>query len=165
MPVGQYTSGLSRLTDFSGWQNKPAAYLCVRLIVGSVFLSEGIQKFLFPDALGIGRFVRIGIPAPELMAPFVGVVEVVCGLLILAGLATRLAASPLIINMLVALATTKIPILLESGFWKMAHEARTDWSMLLGCFFLLFAGGGAWSLDHFLSQKQNRRDLPAQGET
>ncbi|MEW6511713.1 MAG: DoxX family protein [Bacteroidota bacterium] len=125
----------------------PFAYLCVRLIVGCVFLSEGIQKFLFADALGVGRFVKIGIPAPEIMAPFVGVVEIVCGALVLLGLFTRLAAIPLIIDMLVAIATTKIPLLLEKGFWAMAHEARTDWSMLLGSVFLLLTGAGAWSLD------------------
>ena len=49
--------------------------------------------------------------------------------------------------MLTAIATTKLPILLEEGFWKMAHEARTDWSMLLGSIFLLIVGGGRWSLD------------------
>jgi uncharacterized membrane protein YphA (DoxX/SURF4 family) len=124
-----------------------SAIVLIRLVVGAVFLSEGIQKFLYADALGAGRFVKIGIPAPEVLAPFVGVVEIVCGALVLAGLYARLAALPLIINMLVAIATTKIPILLESGFWKMAHEARTDWSMLLGSIFLLLVGAGKLSLD------------------
>src|SRR3954454_7347936 len=103
----------------------PAAVILVRLIVGGVFVSEGMQKFLFPDALGVGRFAKIGIPAPEVMAPFVGVVEIVCGSLLVVGLLTRLAAILLIIDMLVAIATTKVPMLLQSGFWKMAHEART----------------------------------------
>ncbi len=119
----------------------------IRLLVGAVFLSEGIQKFLFPDALGVGRFIKIGIPAPEVMAPFVGVVETAGGLLILTGLATRPAALVLMINMLVAFSTTKVPILLSQGFWPMAHEARTDWSMFLGSFFLLLEGAGPWSLD------------------
>jgi len=66
----------------------PRATILVRLLTGAVFLSEGIQKFLFPDTLGIGRFVKIGIPAPEVMAPFVGVVEIVCGGLLLVGLLT-----------------------------------------------------------------------------
>src|SRR5579871_725796 len=92
----------------------PAANLLVRLLVGGVFLSEGVQKFLYPDTRGVGRFVKIGIPAPALMAPFVGVVEVVGGLLLVMGLLTRAAAVPLIVDMLVALATTKIPILLKS---------------------------------------------------
>ena len=125
----------------------PAAVVLVRLLVGGVFLSEGIQKFVYPDALGVGRFVKIGIPAPGVMAPFVGVVEVACGLLLILGLLTRLAAIPLIIDMLVAIASTKIPILLKNGFWAMAHEARTDYSMLLGCAFLLLVGAGRLSLD------------------
>src|ERR1041385_4860691 len=102
------------------------AVILIRLAVGAVFLSEGIQKFLYPADLGVGRFVKIGIPAPQVMAPFVGVIEIVCGAMILVGLLTRLAAIPLIIDMLVAISTTKIPILLKSGFWAMAHEARTD---------------------------------------
>src|SRR5437764_8794807 len=109
----------------------PAAVILVRLIVGGVFLSEGIQKFLYPDELGVGRFAKIGIPAPEVMAPFVGVCETACGALLILGLLTRLAAVPMIIDMLVAIGSTKVPILLKSGFWAMAHEARTDWSMLL----------------------------------
>jgi putative oxidoreductase len=125
----------------------PRATILVRLIVGAVFLSEGIQKFLFSDALGVGRFLKIGIPAPEIMAPFVGVVEIVCGTLVLVGLGTRLASVPLIIDMMVAMATTKVPILVSQGFWAMAHESRTDWSMLLGSLFLLFVGAGQWSLD------------------
>jgi uncharacterized membrane protein YphA (DoxX/SURF4 family) len=125
----------------------------IRALVGPVFLSEGIQKFLFPDALGAGRFVKIGIPAPEVMGPFVGVVEIVCGSLLIAGLLTRLAAIPLILDMLVAIATTKVPILLQGGFWKMAHEARTDWAMLLGATYLLLVGSGPWSLDARLGRR------------
>ncbi|HKB41779.1 MAG TPA: DoxX family protein [Gemmataceae bacterium] len=130
----------------------PAAVILIRLIVGGVFLSEGIQKFLFPDALGVGRFAKIGIPAPEVMAPFVGVCEIVCGALLLIGLLTRFAAITMIIDMLVAISTTKVPILLNEGFWKMAHEARTDWSMLLGSLFLLVVGAGAWSVDALLAR-------------
>jgi len=141
--------------------NAPAATMLVRLVVGAVFLSEGLQKFIFPAALGAGRFVKIGIPWPEFMAPFDGVFEIGCGLLILLGLATRLATVPLIIDMLVAIATTKLPMLFKSGFWAMAHEARTDWSMLLGATFLLIVGGGSWSTDARLTRKSGtRRDLP-----
>jgi putative oxidoreductase len=144
----------------------PASLILIRIAVGSVFLSEGIQKFLFPNELAVGRFVRIGIPAPEVMAPFVGVVEIVCGSLIILGFLTRLAAIPLIINMCVALISTKIPILLGHGFWRfsvsklpsygfwsMAHEARTDFAMLLGSIFLLLVGAGAWSLDARLGSR------------
>jgi uncharacterized membrane protein YphA (DoxX/SURF4 family) len=111
-----------------------------------------VQKFLFPADLGVGRFAKIGIPSPEILAPFVGVVEIVGGFLLLLGLGTRLAAGALIIDMLVAITTTKIPILLKDGLWKMAHEARTDWSMLLGALFLLLVGAGAWSLDARLAR-------------
>lgn len=130
----------------TSWDTAPV--FLVRLMVGSVFLSEGIQKFLFQDALGVGRFMKIGIPAPQIMAPFVGIVEILFGALILIGLFTRLAAIPLTINILVAIATTKIPMLIDGGFWKMAHEARVDWSMLLGLLCLLLVGGGRWSLDY-----------------
>lgn len=126
------------------------AVLLIRLMVGGVFLSEGIQKFLFPDSVGAGRFAKVGLPSPELLASLVGVFEITCGLLILVGLLTRLAVIPTIAIMLVALATTKWPILMADGFWKMAHEARTDYSMLLGSIFLLVAGSGTWSLDAWL---------------
>jgi len=125
----------------------PVATVVVRLLVGGVFVSEGMQKFLFPGALGVGRFIKIGIPAPTVMAPFVGVVEIVCGVLVIAGLLTRVAAVLLVIDMLVAIATTKIPILIDSGFWAMAHEARTDYAMLLGSIFLLLVGAGPLSID------------------
>jgi len=151
--------------------NAPASVILIRLVVGAVFLTEGIQKFLFPGALGAGRFAKIGIPNPDVMGPFVGVVETVCGALILLGLLTRLAAVPLIINMLVAILSTKIPILLGHGFWGfslrqlpyygfwgMAHEVRTDFSMLLGSIFLLIVGAGVWSLDARLAAKSPRRN-------
>ncbi len=137
-----------------------SAIILIRLAVGAVFLSEGIQKFLFPADVGVGRFIRIGIPAPEIMGPLVGVTEIVCGALILMGLFTRLAALPIIGIMLVAILTTKIPILLGQdlgpfqvrtlqryGFWSMAHESRTDFAMLMGSLFLAWVGGGRWSLD------------------
>jgi putative oxidoreductase len=134
----------------------PASVLLIRLLVGAVFLSEGIQKFLFPDDLGVGRFVKIGIPAPQVMAPFVGVIEVVCGALIVLGLLTRFAAIALVIDMLVAISTTKIPILLKSGFWTMAHEARTDYAMLLGAIFLMIVGAGRASIDARISSSVNK---------
>lgn len=96
----------------------------------------------------MGRFVKIGIPAPHVMAPFVGEVEIVGGLLLIVGLVTRLASVALLIDMTVAIAMTKIPILTKVGFWAMAHEARTDYSMFLSCLFLLLVGAGTASLDH-----------------
>ena len=128
------------------------ATILVRLLVGCVFLSEGIQKFLFPQALGVGRFIKIGIPAPQFFAPFVGTVEIVCGALLIVGLLTRLAAIPLIIDISVAILTTKFPMLLKSGFWTTAHEARVDFCMLLGSIFLLVVGAGPLSLDSRLTR-------------
>jgi uncharacterized membrane protein YphA (DoxX/SURF4 family) len=145
----------------------PAATLLIRIMVGAVFVSEGIQKFLYPGAVGAGRFAKIGIPAPEVMGPLVGVIEITCGVLVLLGLLTRAAAVPLIGVMLVAIVSTKIPILLgegfwgfelrklpEYGFWSMAHEARTDFAMLLGSAFLVLVGAGPTSIDHRLASRR-----------
>ena len=143
------------------------ALVLVRLLVGlAVFFPEGLQKLLFPALLGAGRFAAIGIPSPEVLGPFVGVVETVCRALIIAGLLTRLAAIPLVIVMIVAIISTKIPILLgrpflgfslphlaRYGFWSMQHEARADLCMLLGCLYLLIVGSGAWSLDAWLVRR------------
>jgi uncharacterized membrane protein YphA (DoxX/SURF4 family) len=134
--------------------NAPVAVVLVRLMVGAVFLSEGVQKFLFPDQLGVGRFLKIGLPMPELLGPFVGTFEIVCGSLVLLGLLTRLAVIPLLVIMAVALTTTKWPMLAAQGFWYMAHEARTDWSMSLGSLFLLIVGAGRWSLDARLASRR-----------
>jgi putative oxidoreductase len=130
------------------WARRTAkALLLIRILVGWVFVSEGIQKFLFPAQLGVGRFEKIGIPSPHFMAPFVGTVEIVCGTLLLIGLFTRLAAVPLLAVISVAIATTKIPMIAKSGMWSMLHEARTDFSMLLGLAFLLITGAGTLSMD------------------
>jgi len=140
----------------------------IRLAVGLVvFLPEGLQKLIFPALLGAGRFTAIGIPWPYLMGPFVGIVETLCGALIIVGLLTRLAAIPLIIVMIVAIASTKIPILLghefltfslphlgRYGFWSMQHEARADFCMLLACVYLLLVGSGGWSLDARLARRR-----------
>ena len=121
--------------------------LLLRILVGWVFLSEGIQKFLFPTALGPGRFEKIGIPFPQVMAPFVGVVEIVCGVLLIAGLFTMLAVVPLLIDILVAIATTKVPMFLKQGFWAAMHEGRTDFCMLVGLLAIALLGAGRLSLD------------------
>jgi uncharacterized membrane protein YphA (DoxX/SURF4 family) len=138
----------------SAGRSTTAAVILIRLMVGAVFLSEGIQKFLFPGELGAGRFLKIGLPMPELLGPFVGGVEIVCGSLVLLGLMTRLAVVPLLAIMAVALATTKWPMLSGQGFWYMAHEARTDWSMTLGALFLLVVGAGPWSADARLTSRR-----------
>jgi uncharacterized membrane protein YphA (DoxX/SURF4 family) len=123
------------------------AALLLRLLVGWVFLTEGIQKFLFPAVLGVGRFIKIGIPYPHITAPFVGVVEIACGMLLMIGLVTRFAAIPLLIDIAVAIATTKIPMLLHQGFWPAMHEGRTDFCMALGLIAILCIGPGRISCD------------------
>jgi putative oxidoreductase len=148
-------------TSESGWT------ILVRLLVGLiVFLPEGIQKFAYPDLLGAGRFAKIGIPSPEIMGPFVGAVEIICGSLIIIGLLTRLAAVPLVIIMIVAIISTKLPVLVghdvgmfhlpadmkRFGFWSVMHESRADLTMLLGCIYLAIVGGGKWSLDDRLTR-------------
>jgi uncharacterized membrane protein YphA (DoxX/SURF4 family) len=130
------------------------AILFIRVAVGCIFLSEGIQKFLFPAELGAGRFTKIGIPVPAFFGPFVGAVEISCGVLVLLGLLTRLAAVPLLVIMLVAVSTTKLAQLPEVGFWETAHGARTDFAMLLCNLFLLAAGGGRWSADSSLFNRK-----------
>lgn len=132
----------------------PAVVILIRLMVGAVFLSEGIQKFLFPDQLGAGRFLKIGLPMPELLGPFVGTFEIICGSLLLVGLMTRLAVMPLLVIMVVSLATTKWPMLSAQGFWYTAHESRTDWSMSFGSLFLFIVGAGPWSLDAWLMSRR-----------
>ncbi|MGA7855635.1 MAG: DoxX family protein [Candidatus Acidiferrales bacterium] len=133
--------------------NAPTAAVAIRLMVGGVFFLEGIKKFLFVEQWGAGRFARIGIPAPQIMGPFVGVVEIVCGLLLLVGLLTRIASLLLVIDISVAIASTKIPLLLKNGFWPAEAESRTDFSMLMGLIFLLIVGAGAWSLDARFSSR------------
>lgn len=129
--------------------------ILIRLMVGAVFLSEGIQKFLFPDTLGAGRFAKIGLPSPEFLGGFVGIFEIVCGSLVLIGLFTRIACIPLIIIMVVAIATTKADVLVKEGFWEMLHGSRTDWAILLGSIFLLIKGAGSFSMDKFFQSKKN----------
>jgi putative oxidoreductase len=141
--------------------NAHPATALIRVMVGGVFLVEGILKFLYPGELAAGRFEKIGIPSPEVLGPFVGGVETLCGALLIVGLLTRFAAIPLLIDISVALVTTKLPILLGHGFWGFSlaklprygllsalHEARTDLCMWLGLLFLLIVGAGRrWSID------------------
>lgn len=144
--------------------------LIIRLMVGAVFLSEGIQKFLFPAELGAGRFEKIGFPNSEFLGPFVGSFEIICGMLILFGLLTRFGSIAMLVNISVAIISTKIPILIGMdlgifqvgnfdtyGFWSMAHEARTDYAMFLGSLFLIIEGGGKWSLDSKIGKTNTLR--------
>jgi putative oxidoreductase len=148
----------------------PGPAAIIRLMVGAVFLLEGVQKFIYPGDRGAGRLAGMGFPAPEVLGPFVGVVEITCGAMVLLGLLTRLAVIPLIINMSVAMVFTKIPILLgrgfwgfslreldRYGFWEFAHETRTDWSMLLGSIFLLVVGSDRFTMDRAIHRARGAR--------
>jgi len=135
-----------------------AAILAIRLLVGAVFFLEGIKKFIFAEQWGAGRFTRIGIPAPHVMGPFVGAVEIVCGLLVILGLATRFAAVPLLCVISTAIVTTKFPVLFKSGFWSMEDVGRTDYSMFMGLIFLILAGSGSLSVDALLAKGKTTGD-------
>ena len=149
--------------------NAPAATVLIRIVVGAVFFSEGIQKFIYPNEVGAGRFAKIPIPAAETIAPIIGGIETVCGILVLVGLLTRLATLPLIAIMLTAIFTTKIPILLGTEFMGFSlrnvsyfgvlgfmHESRTDLAMLFGSLFLFLVGAGKWSIDSVIAGRANQ---------
>jgi uncharacterized membrane protein YphA (DoxX/SURF4 family) len=129
--------------------------LVARIMVGLVFLTEGIQKFLFPALLGEGRFEKIGFGNPAFWASFTGTFEITCGVLILLGFLSRFAAIPLLIIMITAFITTKIPILENHGFWNFAHEYRTDFCMTMLLFFILYYGGGGFSMDKGVFKRGN----------
>ncbi len=122
--------------------------LLVRIAVGLIFFTQGILKYIDPN-MGVVRFTRIGFPHPYFTAHFVGAFEVLCGLLVLLGLWTRLVSIPLLIVITTAIATTKIPELFRAnqGFWYMVSDARTDFAMFCCLLFLISAGGWSWSLD------------------
>lgn len=134
--------------------NSSQTTIIIRVMVGVVFLSEGIQKFLYPAVRGAGRFEKIGLPSPEFLGSFVGIFEIICGVLILIGLLTRLASIPTLVIMIVAIISTKIGMLSESGFWQMMHSGRTDLAMLLGSLYLIINGGGKWSFDRKLAKSK-----------
>ena len=131
--------------------SKTNCIILVRLAVGLIFLTQGILKYIDPK-MGVQRFARIGFPFPDFTAHFVGTFEIVCGALVLVGLFTRLAAVPLLIVILTAIATTKIPELSRphQGAWFMVSDARTDFAMTMCLLFLIASGAGAWSLDRWL---------------
>ncbi len=141
----------------------------VRAAVGAVFLVSGATKFLF-DNQGPGRFAKIGFAHAAQVATFVGGVEMVCGALLLLGLFARLAALPLVADMIVALATTKLPLLFgagpepvaappKTGFWAFAYQSRLDVTMLLACAYLVAAGAGLASLDAWRARRRSEGAL------
>jgi putative oxidoreductase len=136
----------------------PRATIMIRVMAGTVFFWEGIMKFVFANQ-GVGRFTKLGFPAPHFTATADAWLEIVGGILIVSGLLTRAIAIPFIIEMLVAMASTKIPLYLgtsplplppvppQIGFWAVLHEIRSEYAQLASCAFLLLAGPGRWSLD------------------
>jgi uncharacterized membrane protein YphA (DoxX/SURF4 family) len=145
----------------------PRSAILIRCMAGGVFLWEGILKFVYTNQ-GVGRFVKIGIPAPELMAHFVAILEIVGGVLLICGFLTRLIAIPFVIEMVVAILSTKVALFLgtsplplppappQSGFWAVLHEVRSDYAQIMSVVFLLIAGPGPWSLDALLARSSRR---------
>jgi putative oxidoreductase len=132
--------------------------MIIRLTAGLVFLAEGIQKFLFPEILGSGRFESLGIHPSVFWSTFTGGFEIICSVMIIFGFFTRLAVLPLIIIMCVAFITTKWPTLMGKGFWPMLHDGRTDFSMTMLLIFLLIYGSGNRSSD--MTRYERQKDQP-----
>ncbi len=149
----------------------PKSILLLRLMAGGVFFWEGILKFVYVNQ-GVGRFTKLGIPFPQYTATFIGCLEIVGGLLLLSGLLTRLIAIPFVIEMIVAILSTKValylgtsplplpPALPKVGFWAVLHEGRSDYAQILTSMFLLINGPGKWSLDALLLRKSTNTSSP-----
>ena len=146
----------------------PKATLFIRLMAGGVFLSEGLLKFAYANQ-GVGRFTKLGMPMPELLAPAIAFLEIGGGLLLISGLGTRLISAPFVIEMVVAILSTKIalyfgtsplakpPVPPVVGWWAVLHESRSDYAQLMSCLFLLVSGPGPWSLDHWFAERRGAR--------
>jgi uncharacterized membrane protein YphA (DoxX/SURF4 family) len=145
----------------------PRATSAIRLMAGGVFFWEGILKFVYANQ-GVGRFTKLGMPFPALTASFVGVLEIVGGLLLMLGLGTCLISIPFIVEMLVAMLSTKPKLFLgtsplplppvppQIGIWAVLHEIRSEYAQLMSCVFLLVTGPGPWSLDAWLASRDGR---------
>jgi uncharacterized membrane protein YphA (DoxX/SURF4 family) len=154
-------------------QSAPRSTILIRLMAGGVFLSEGILKFVYVNQ-GIGRFTKIGMPFPGPTAHFVAVLEIVGGLLVMSGFLTRLIAIPFVIEMIVAILSTKVALYLgtsplplppappQIGIWAVLHEIRSDYAQIMSVLFLLFAGPGPWSIDAVLMRGRHRAAAAAQ---
>ena len=148
-------------------EDAPTATILLRLMAGGVFLSEGILKFVYTNQ-GVGRFTKLGLPAPEITANFIGTLEIVGGILLISGLLTRLIAVPFIIEMIVAMLSTKVSLFYgtsplplppsppKMGIWGVLHEIRSDYAQIMVVIFLLIAGPGRWSLDAYLARRKMR---------
>lgn len=141
-----------KLRSFIFYSVNDNRVILIRIIVGLIFLTEGIQKFLFPATIGTGRFEKIGFSDLAFWAGFTAAFEIICGTLVLFGLLTKFASITLLIIMITAFITTKWPLLVTKGFWAFAHEYRTDFTMTLLLIYLLIYGAGKWSADSKLFQ-------------
>jgi putative oxidoreductase len=152
----------------------PKATALLRLMAGSVFFWEGLLKFVYTNQ-GVGRFTKLGMPMPELLAPAIAYLEIGGGLLLIFGLATRWIALPFLIEMVVAMLSTKISLYLGTsplpmppsppkvGVWAVLHEIRSDWAQFMTCGYLLWAGPGPWSLDAILGRRSRPKAGPPAG--
>ena len=131
--------------------------ILIRMVLGIIFISEGLQKFFLPEIRGVGRFKEIDIPFPEFSSYFVGTFEIVCGIFIFIGFLTRLASIPTLVIMTVAILTTKTQVFTNEGFWEMMHSSRTDWAMFIGSLFLIIKGSGDFSVDNIISEKNESK--------
>jgi len=151
-------------------QSAPRSTILIRLMAGGVFLWEGVLKFVYVNQ-GIGRFTKLGIPAPVPTADFVAMLEIVGGLLLISGFLTRLISIPFVIEMIVAMLTTKVALYLgtsplplppappQVGIWAVLHEIRSDYAQITCAMFLFIAGPGPWSIDGVLARVRARRSL------
>jgi putative oxidoreductase len=148
----------------------PKSALVIRLMAGGVFFWEGLLKFAYANQ-GVGRFTKLGMPVPEVLAPAIAVLEIGGGLLLMSGLGTRLISVPFIVEMIVAMLSTKISLYLGTsplpkppsppiiGVWAVLHEVRSEYAQIMSCIYLLAAGPGPWSLDALLGRRRRAGEL------
>lgn len=128
--------------------------LLLRIGAGLTFLFTGIAKLGAPP---VAFFTQLGIPAPEIMAPFIAILETVGGLMLLLGFGTRLAAALLVCNMLVAIFAAKMGG--AQGFMALGlpngwNAVRIEVMLLLSCLALLFSGPGSPSIERNVMKRE-----------